>query len=207
VLQVGGKGTHAARFLLAGAANAWVVSPMLEELRHGAALARHLGLEASYHCVAGIAEEMPFRDGTFDAIYSESCVHHMVTELASTELRRILTEGGRFAAVEPWRGPLYRWGIKVFGKREKGVKCQPMTAARAQPFLDVFDQAEVIHHGAISRYPLLALAQLGWELEPPTVYAITRLDDACATLIPPLRRTGSSTAILGTRRPASGTHA
>ncbi len=200
VLQVGGKGSHAVRFLLAGAAEAWVVSPMVEELEHGRALASHVGLENSYRCVAGIAEEMPFRSGTFDAIYSESCVHHMVTNLASRELRRILRPGGRFAAVEPWRAPFYRWGTTTFGKREKGVHCQPMTTERARPFQDAFDEVEVVHHGALTRYPLLALAQLGLQLRLRDVYGISRVDDACSSLIPSLRRTGSSSAILAVRR-------
>jgi SAM-dependent methyltransferase/uncharacterized protein YbaR (Trm112 family) len=200
VLQVGGKGTHAVRFLLAGAAEAWVMSPMVEELQHGIALARHVGVKDSYCCVAGIAEEMPFADETFDAVYSESCVHHMVTGMASEEFRRILRPGGRFAAVEPWRAPLYGWGIRLFGKREKGVHCQPMTSERAKPFLDAFDNASVIHHGALTRYPMLALAQLGWELPARHVDMIMRIDDACASRLPGLRDMGSSTAILGTRR-------
>lgn len=200
VLQVGGKGSHAVRFLLAGAAEAWLISPMVEELQHGGALARHLGLENAYRCVAGIAEEMPFADQTFDAIYSESCVHHMVTNLASVECRRILRPGGRFAAVEPWRAPFYGLGIKIFGKREKGVHCRPMTMERAEPLCDAFDDPTVVHHGALTRYPLLALAQKGYELRPPGVFHITRVDDTLCSLVRPLRRMGSSTAILGTRR-------
>lgn len=199
VLQVGGKGTHAVRFLLAGAREAWAVSPMVGELEHGRALARHFGVEAQYRCVSGIAEEMPFADETFDAVYSDSCIHHTVTDLAAAECRRILRPGGRFAAIEPWRAPFYRLGIKVFGKREKGINCRPMTTERARPFHAVFDEATVIHHGALTRYPLLALAQLGWELRPLQVFKITRIDDACCSLIKPLRELGSSSAILGSR--------
>lgn len=199
VLQLGGKGIHAVRFLLAGAAQAWVMSPMVGELQHGRALARHLGVEDRYRCVAGIAEESPFADEAFDAIYSDSCVHHMVTELAAAECRRILRPGGRFAAVEPWRAPFYNWGIRIFGKREKGVHCQPMTTERAAPFSAAFEEASVAHHGALTRYPLLALAQVGVELRPQQVYRITKVDDACSSLLPRVRRAGSSSAILATR--------
>lgn len=200
VLQVGGKGVHAVRFLLSGATQAWVMSPMVEELQHGRALARHMDLGDAYGCVAGLAEEMPFPDETFDAVYSESCVHHMVTDLAAAELRRILRPGGRFAAVEPWRAPFYKWGIKVFGKREKGVSCQPMTRDRAEPFREAFDDATVTHHGALTRYPLLAAAQMGLKLQPHQVFRITRIDDACCSPFRALRDTGSSTTIMGTRQ-------
>lgn len=199
VLQLGGKGIHAVRFLLAGAAEAWVLSPMVEELAHGQALARHLGVEEGYRAAAGVAEEMPFPDETFDAIYSDSCVHHMVTELAAGECHRILRPGGRFAATEPWRAPFYDWGIKVFGKREKEVSCRPMTAERAAPFLSAFEEASVLHHGLLTRYPLLALAQLGVELRPSVVYGATRMDDACCSIVPRIRQMGSSTAILARR--------
>ncbi len=199
VLQVGGKGSHAARFLLAGAAEAWLISPMIEELEHGRALAEHIGREDGYRCVAGIAEEMPFADGTFDAIYSESCVHHMVTALAAAECHRILRPGGRFAAVEPWRAPLYQWGIKIFGKREKGVSCRPMTHDRANPFREAFDETSILHHGALTRYPLLAFAQMGLELRPHQVFKIVQFDDKVSSLIRPVRDMGSSTAILCTR--------
>lgn len=199
VLQLGGKGIHAVRFLVAGAAQAWVMSPMIEELQHGRALAGRFGVEDRYRCVAGIAEEMPFADEAFDAVYSDSCVHHMVTELAAAECRRTLGPGGRFAAVEPWRAPFYRWGIKIFGKREKGVHCQPMTSERAAPFFAAFEEASVAHHGALTRYPLLALAQLGLELRPQQVYRITKVDDACCSVLPRVRRMGSSSAILAGR--------
>lgn len=197
-LQIGGKGIHALKFLLAGASEAWTVSPMVAELRYARAVGRHLGLADRLHGVAGVAEELPFADETFDAIFVGSTMHHMVTDMAFPECARVLKPGGRFAAVEPWRAPLYGIGTKILGKREP-VHCRPLTAARCRPFLETFEHAEIAHHGTLSRYPLLALDKLGVTVRTETAWRITRADDAISSLVPKLREAGSSTALLGRR--------
>jgi SAM-dependent methyltransferase len=210
VLQVGGAGVHTLKFLYAGAREAWLLSPMLEELRFARSAAHHSGLADRFHGVAGIAEELPFESGSFDAIYSGGCVHHMVTELALPEFARVLGAGGRFAAVEPWRAPLYRIGVRIFGQRETplfgnrdvGIFCRPMTTERTQSLFTAFPQAEVAQHGALTRYPLIALYKLGLSPTLATAWRINRIDDALCARFPRLRRMGSSVALLGAR--ASG---
>jgi SAM-dependent methyltransferase/uncharacterized protein YbaR (Trm112 family) len=205
VLQVGGAGTYALKFLYAGAREAWLLSPMLEELRFARSVAHHSGLGERFHCVAGIAEELPFESGSFDAIFSNACVHHMVTELALPECARVLADGGRFAAVEPWRAPLYRVGVRIFGQRETplvgdrdvGIYCRPMTTERTSRLFTAFPQAEVVQHGALTRYPLIALHKLGWSPKLATAWRINRIDDAICARIPRLQRMGSSVALLG----------
>jgi SAM-dependent methyltransferase len=207
VLQLGGSGIHALKFLYAGAREAWLLSPMLEELRFARLAANHCELGDRFYCAAGIAEEMPFTSGTFDAVFSGGCVHHMVTELAFPECARVLRNGGKFAAVEPWRAPLYRAGVRIFGqrdtplvgKRDVGVYCRPMTPERTETLGTAFPRAEVRQHGALTRYPLLALNKLGWSPAPATVRNADRMDDAICARIPAIRRMGSSVALLGTR--------
>jgi SAM-dependent methyltransferase/uncharacterized protein YbaR (Trm112 family) len=199
VLQLGGKGTHAVKFLLAGAAESWLLSPMLEETACALAFARRFGVEDRLHCAAAIAEETPFADGSFDAIYSGGCVHHTVTEIAFSECARILRPGGRLGAVEPWRAPFYRVGTKIFGKREVEVHCRPLTQKRLEPFFLALESSALIHHGAISRYALLALSKLGIDLGLSTAWTINRLDDTLTSLVPGLRSLGSSVALLGTK--------
>ncbi len=204
VLQVGGRGLHAVKFLLAGAAEAWLVSPMAGELHYAAALARRCGVEDRFHGVAAVAEELPLPDASFDAVYSQGSVHHWVTPLALPECARVLRPGGRFAAVEPWRGPLYGIGTKLLGKREHGVRCVVLAPGRVEPHMGGFDEFEVIHHGALTRYPLIALWKLGIKPSRDFVWHVTKADDAIASRVPGLRRRGSSVAVLATRAGSGG---
>jgi SAM-dependent methyltransferase len=199
VLQVGGSGLHVLKFLLAGAAEGWLVSPMLGEIQFARALARTFDLEDRLHCVAALAEELPFRDEVFDAIFAQGSVHHWVTELAFPECRRVLRTGGRFAAVEPWRAPFYGLGTKVLGKRNPEVHCVVLSQERVEPFLGTFQRAEVVHHWALSRYPLIALSKLGLSVKRETVWRIGGVDDAVTARWPRVRDQGSSVALMATR--------
>lgn len=198
ILQIGGLGLDAAKFLLAGAAEVWLLSPMLQELEFAVRLARHCGVEARLQRVAGVAEELPFEDETFDGIYAGGSVHHMVVSQGLSECARVLRPGGRFAAVEPWRAPGYRLGTRLMGKREP-VHCMPLTKERVAPLHDVFDRARVIHHGALTRYAAIGLARLGSPLPTRTVRSLTQLDDALTSRVPFVRDTGSSVALLASR--------
>jgi uncharacterized protein YbaR (Trm112 family)/SAM-dependent methyltransferase len=196
VLQLGGDGRHAVKFLAAGAKEAIVVSPMLGELSFARALARHARVADRLRTVAGVAEEIPLRSETVDVIWAGGCVHHMVTELALPEIARILRPGGKFASIEPWRAPFYGIGTKILGKREP-VYCRPMTAARVEPLFAAFDEARVLHHGTLTRYALIALARLGYSVKISTAWKINAIDDFVCSFVPPLRRMGSSVALLG----------
>jgi len=200
VLQIGGKGIHAVKCLLGGAEEAWLISPMIGELLFSFALAKHCGVEDRIRCVAGIGEQLPFAPGTFDSIYSGSCIHHTVTEAALPEIARILKPGGKFAAVDPWRTPIYQAGITVFGKREKGVFCKPITAERARPLFSSLTNARLDRHGALTRYPLILMQKAGLNVPLNVAYKILTVDDTLSSFLPPLRRImGSCVTMLGTR--------
>jgi SAM-dependent methyltransferase/uncharacterized protein YbaR (Trm112 family) len=203
VLQLGGRGLHAVRFLLAGAAEAWVISPMLGELRFARALAELCGVADRLHCVAGIAEEIPVSSGTFDRIYAQGSLHHWQIGPALHECRRVLAGHGRFAAVEPWRGPFYAIGTGLLGKRDRRVRCVVLDAGRIEPFAGLFDDASITHHGTLTRYPLIGLSKLGVKLPRSTVARLGRADDALSSRIPGARARGSSVAIVGTRPPGA----
>lgn len=197
VLQLGGRGAQAVTLLLAGAAVAWVATPMVGELVYARALAEHCGVGDRLHTVAALAEQLPFPDDTFDVVYSQGSVHHWVVECALPECARVLASGGRFAAVEPWRGPLYGIGTKVLGKRDRAVQCQVLTAPRILPAMRVFDDGRVEHHGALTRYPMLALWKAGLKPSKERLWRIARTDDAVAARFPKVRDSGSSVALLG----------
>ena len=201
MLEIGGRGLHAVKFLLAGAADAWLISPMVGELVYARALARHAGVADRLRVAAALAEELPMADGSIDGVYSQGCVHHWVTSLALPECRRVLRAGGRFAAVEPWRGPLYGLGTAILGKRDPAVHCVVLSPGRVEPHLEGFASWQVVHHGALLRYPLLALRKARIKLSRPMMWRLSRFDDAVSSLVPPVRRRGSSVAILATAGP------
>jgi ubiquinone/menaquinone biosynthesis C-methylase UbiE len=193
VLQLGGKGTEAVKFMLAGARAAYLVSPVESELSCAKELARLCGVDIE--CKLGLAEEIPFADEFFDAIYTAGCAHHFKTDQAFPEIRRVLRPGGRFAAIEPWRAPFYSMGIKIFGKREEEVHCRPLTNERLGNLSDYFSFNEVRQHGSITRYPMIAFGKLGLMTPLALAWWITKMDDAFCSLFH-LRSYGSCAAIL-----------
>lgn len=197
VLQLGGRGAQAVTLLLAGAQEAWVATPMVGELIYARALAEHCGVADRLGTVAALAEELPFPNGSFDLVYSQGCVHHWVVDRALPECARALAAGGRFAAVEPWRGPMYGIGTKVLGKRDRAVQCEVLTAPRILPAMEVFQDGRVEHHGALTRYPLLALWKAGVKPDRDRLWRISKADDALTARFPRLRESGSSVALLG----------
>lgn len=198
ILQLGGKGLHAVKFLLAGAKEAWVLTPMLQEARWAVAFAEMMGVSAGLHCIVGIAEELPIADATIDRIYAGGTVHHIVTGVAFPEMRRVLVAGGAFAAADPWRTPWYTIGTRVFGKREPSVYCRPLDADRVAPLKATFPDGRRLHHGAFTRYPLLVLTKFGLESSLRTAWMLNRIDDAIASVLG-MRRLGSSVALLATK--------
>ncbi|SRR6266403_1607872 len=197
-LQLGGTGGIAMMLLLAGAAEAVLLTPMLGEARLALKLALALGLSDRFHCVVGIAEEIPLPAASRDIAFSGGCVHHMTTELAFPEIARVLRPGGKFAAIEPWRAPLYGIGTRLFGKRESNPFCRPLTRDRVAPLFDAFPSAKYVQHGALTRYPMLAMQKLGARFSHETAWTVGRIDDSISSHIPGLRRFGSGVALLAT---------
>jgi SAM-dependent methyltransferase len=53
------------------------------------------------HLHRGNAEHLPFADGTFDAVYGSSILHHLNLVPALQEVFRVLKAGGKFVFAEP----------------------------------------------------------------------------------------------------------
>jgi SAM-dependent methyltransferase len=196
VAQIGGSGVHAVRCLLSGAAEAWLVTPMMSEARFALDLARRTGFERRLGVAAAVGEMLPFPDETFDVIYAGGCLHHLSTVHAGPELARVLVEGGRFAAVEPWQTRLHHAGTSLVGKRERNQFCRPLDDARIAPLRAAFSALEVRHHGPFLRYLAIGASKAG--RRPISVQAglrIGRIDDA----IPGVARHGGSVAVLAQR--------
>jgi len=196
IAQLGGSGQQALKFLLAGASEAWLITPMIGEALFASRLATTLGIESRLRCVVAVAEQLPITDGYLDAIYSGGCLHHMVTGVASVQINRVLSAGGRFAAVEPWETPLHKIGTRLIGKREKNVHCRPLTSERVRPIAEIFDSFEVTHHGPLLRYGALGYRKIsGRDMSETRGLQLTRLDDR----LPIASRFGGSVAVLASK--------
>jgi len=200
IAQLGGKGLHAVKFLLAGAREAWVVTPMHGECIYARQLARSFGVEDQLHCVTAVGEQFPLKSDSLDGIFSGGCLHHMVTESVAREVHRVLRPGGRFSAVDPWQTLLHAVGTRLLGKREENVHCRPMNAARLVPFYDVFEHVSTRQHGPILRYLMIGGCKLlRKNLSADIGYRIGRLEDAVFGHVPALRRRGGSLAVLAAK--------
>ncbi|MEZ4321513.1 MAG: class I SAM-dependent methyltransferase [Myxococcota bacterium] len=116
VLDLGGTCPVSWRFLADGAAAVHQVdvSPVsqavgLERCRlHGVDEARLV-----FHTVP--AERLPFRDASFDLVFSRNSVHHVSRPAAYDELARVLKPGGHLLVFEPWLNRVMR--PVVMGRR------------------------------------------------------------------------------------------
>jgi ubiquinone/menaquinone biosynthesis C-methylase UbiE len=86
----------------------------------------------------GNAEQMPFRDASFDCVYGSSILHHLHLDDALAEVRRVLRPGGRIAFTEPnILNPqvtiMFRLGLtkKYFGVSPDEMAFSRFRAARA----------------------------------------------------------------------------
>ncbi|MBK9153756.1 MAG: methyltransferase domain-containing protein [Chloracidobacterium sp.] len=195
LLQLGGSGTHALKFAMAGAEEVWLATPMAGEALFAKVLAESAGFGDRFRSVVAIAEELPFGDNFFDGIFPAAAAPYADRGGFAGKAARVLRDGGRFAAAEPWRAPLYGLGTKIMGKREDAY-CRPLDARRLAPSWRPFSEVRIIHHGAVTRYPLIALEKLGLKVPKALPWYLGKGDDAVASLIPPIRRMGSSIAVL-----------
>jgi uncharacterized protein YbaR (Trm112 family)/SAM-dependent methyltransferase len=208
VLQVGGTGIHAIRFLLAGAATATLVTPMISEARFARRLAEELGVAGGLSLAVGIFEELPLPPASMDVVFSGGSLHHTLTDLALFEAARVLRAGGKIGCFDPWRAPFYGIGIRVFGKREPGVFCRPLDNERTRYLSKCFADAKVKKHGSLSRYLLLALQKGGLDFtEDGTagynrfVHKLMRWDNGIASVLAPLGKFASSVSICASKLP------
>lgn len=206
VLQVGGTGIHAIRFLLAGASAATLVTPMVAEARFARRLAEELGVAERLSLAVGIFEELPLPPASMDVVFCGGSLHHTLTDLALFEATRVLRSGGKIGCFDPWRAPLYRIGIRVFGKREPGVFCRPLDNERMRYLSKCFADARVQKHGSLTRYLLLALQTSGLDFSDDGtsgysrfVHRVMRWDNRIASWLPPLCKFASSVSICGSK--------
>lgn len=200
VVQVGGTGLTALKALIGGASQAVLVTPSQGELDLTRQVAAEFGLEERLVTIAAYGERMPIEDGSVDVVVSDASMHHTNVVEAMAEVHRVLRVGGRFGCFEPWRAPLYGVGTRVLGKRDPGVQCRPLDAARVKGLDEAFPGAEIAWHGAFTRYLMIGLSKLGLGVPRSVAHRVTVVDDAIARWVPSTRRLASSVSITATKR-------
>nr|WP_243435731.1 methyltransferase domain-containing protein [Acanthopleuribacter pedis] len=174
---MGGSGSHVVKFLLAGAARAIHLTPMVGEAKMAMHLAAAFGVADRMICVIGVGEELPFADSSLDGIYAGGCFHHMQLANTSLELYRVLKAGGKFSGVDPWKTPLHTIGTRVIGKREPNVHCRPINPERIAPMQQQFKDMTVSRHGPLLRYAFLALAKLRINMPISVMMKVMQVDN------------------------------
>lgn len=166
VLQLGGSGSHVIKALLAGAAEGVLLSPSLEEVRLGRALADDVGVGGRFVGVVAIGELMPLLDGSVDRVYGGGCLHHTAVELSVPEVARVLAPGGRAAFVDPRDNVIYRGWSALMGAQarfcgdEEGTHDHPMDViALVELARSHFGEVRVFASGGPLRYGVVFAAR------------------------------------------------
>ena len=155
-VQVGGNGIHAVKSLLLGFQTAVLVTPVKSELIRAFRLAAALGVRERIFGYIGLGENLPIENEAVDCVYFGGCLHHTSEIESWRESLRILRSGGISIAVESFEAPLYKFGVSIFGKREKDVNCIILDKKRMEVMLNNFEGIKYEKSGFLYRYALLA---------------------------------------------------
>ncbi len=114
ILEIGcGLGVFAL-FLARQEAQVYVVDIAQKRLEFLKAQAERLGVANRINIICGAAEELPFRENSFDAVYTKSALIHTNLNRASSESARILKAGGVGVFVEPMKYNPLAWIYRRF---------------------------------------------------------------------------------------------
>jgi SAM-dependent methyltransferase len=121
------------------------------------ARARANGVQVRF--LQAAAEELPFLDQTFDAVWGNAILHHLDLDVAGAELSRIMKPGGVAVFCEPWgENPLLEWARRRLPYPDKD------RSRDERPLRERDLPAMTRHFGSVTMEPfqLLGMARRVW---------------------------------------------
>jgi SAM-dependent methyltransferase len=147
------------------------------------ARARANGVDARF--LVADAEQLPFADASFDAVWGCAILHHLDLARAATELRRVLRPGGVAVFCEPWgENPvlsLARRRLPYPGK-ERTPDERPLRARDLRPLRAIFPNLRV------RGFQLLGMIRRAVRRQPRPGDRLDRLDAALLRRFPALEK-------------------
>jgi SAM-dependent methyltransferase len=110
-------------------------------------------------CVIADGEDLPFEDGSFDAVWGNAILHHLNLERAGRELHRVLAPGGVAVFCEPWGGnPLLAFARRClpYPGKDRTPDERPLTRGDLDPLRAIFPSVEV------QGFQLFAMVRRAW---------------------------------------------
>ena len=186
VLEIGsGAGAHSAFFLRRGASvTAIDITP-----ERVAGTARKLTLlDGEGRCYQADAENLPFRDDSFDIVYSNGVLHHSVdTDRTVAEVFRVLKPGGLAVIILYARhsatywlnilprglltGEMFRWPEPQWiGRMTEG---KPKFGGTKNPFTRVYSRREL--HTLLAGFSILGLRRSSFQFDNFCIPRLTQI--------------------------------
>ena len=127
------------------------------------------------------AEDLPFDDHSFDAVWGCAILHHLDLDRAGRELRRILRPGGVAVFCEPWGGnPLLNFARRhvPYPGKHRTPDEKPLTSDDLQPLRRLFPGMRV------NGYQLLGMLRRAVRRVPRAGGMLDRMDSALLQRFP-----------------------
>lgn len=87
--------------------------------------------------VLGDSSNLPFREGTFDAVVGIAVLHHVDVKMSLKEIKRVLKNGGTLMLLEPNKlNPLSAFGRKLFPMETHTKGEEPFTPTQLMSYLE-----------------------------------------------------------------------
>jgi 2-polyprenyl-3-methyl-5-hydroxy-6-metoxy-1,4-benzoquinol methylase len=136
---------------------------------------------------AADAHELPYENGTFDAVWGNAILHHLDLRRAAIELRRTMKPGAVAVFCEPWGGnPAFEFGRKFlpYPGKDRTPDERPLRQRDLVVLREVFAIVEC------RGFQLLGCLRRMWKRESPTGGLLDRIDDRLFRTMPFLEKLG-----------------
>lgn len=131
------------------------------------------------------AEQLPFEDTTFDAVWGSAILHHLDLEVAGQELFRVLKPGGIAVFCEPWgENPILNLARRrlPYPGKERTVDEHPLQREDLKPLERIFDSV------AVRGFQLLGMMRRVFRREGRVGGTLDRIDSRLLTRFPRLEK-------------------